>query len=301
MRRTSLRTTLGWAGLPVLATLGFGAMVRLMPCFTSDLPLSPPPAPTSECLTFLFRNQELLVTSEGPVTVPRWPFSRCVSDSRLTGLRRIGTLDGVPCYAARWNAADALLRGLMACELRDLYGDLEATLLRIASRAIHLLHCDETQAYCGNCGAPTVHAIGDGARVCTACGQMVYPRLSPSIIVAVTRGDEILLARGARFPRSLYSVLAGFVEPGETLEECVHREVREEVGIEVCNLKYFGSQPWPYPDSLMIGFTAEYASGELTPDPSEILEARWFRRDALPIIPKPFSISRRLIDHFVEA
>jgi NAD+ diphosphatase len=119
------------------------------------------------------------------------------------------------------------------------------------------------------------------------------------VIVAVIRGKRILLARARRFPPGFYSVLAGFVEPGETLEECVSREVREETGIEVKNLRYFASQPWPFPHSLMVAFTAEHAAGEITVDPSEIVEASWYSADALPHLPDPITVARKLIDWFV--
>jgi len=137
---------------------------------------------------------------------------------------------------------------------------------------------------------------GERARRCPACDLSFYPRISPAIIVLVRRGEEALLGQGNRFPGAFYSTLAGFVEPGETLEETLAREVREEVGVEVKDLRYFGSQPWPFPHSLMIAFTAEYAGGELRPDGVEIEECAWFDPDALPKLPPPISISRRLID-----
>jgi NAD+ diphosphatase len=132
----------------------------------------------------------------------------------------------------------------------------------------------------------------------SALGLLNYPRLSPAVIVAVERGNRILLARARRFTAAMYSVIAGFVEPGETLEECVRREVMEETGIRIRAIRYFGSQPWPFPDSLMIGFTAEYESGELLIDGTELVDAGWFAAGELPTIPGPISIARRLIDAF---
>jgi NAD+ diphosphatase len=137
---------------------------------------------------------------------------------------------------------------------------------------------------------------GERARECPACGLIAYPRVSPAMMALVIRDREILLARAPRFPGSMYSALAGFVEPGETIEDCVRREVREEVGIEVEGLEYFGSQSWAFPHSLMIAFTARYAGGDLVPDPAEIADARWFGIDALPDLPSPMSIARHLID-----
>ncbi len=126
-----------------------------------------------------------------------------------------------------------------------------------------------------------------------------FPRLSPAIIVLVERGDQVLLARGTAFPDGMYSTLAGFVEPGESLEEAVHREIYEESGILLTDLRYFGSQPWPFPHSLMIGFTARYAGGEIVIDPAEIADAQWFTVDRLPRVPQKLSIARRLIDSYV--
>src|SRR5262249_3755857 len=134
---------------------------------------------------------------------------------------------------------------------------------------------------------------------CPACGLTAYPRIAPAVIVLVRRGEEALLARGARFPLPFYSTLAGFSEVGETLEQTVAREIREEVGVEVKDVRYFGSQPWPFPHSLMIGFTAEWAGGEIKCDPTEIADAKWFRADALPLVSPPLSIARRLIDAWV--
>jgi NAD+ diphosphatase len=134
---------------------------------------------------------------------------------------------------------------------------------------------------------------------CPSCGLLGYPRIAPAVIVLVRRGDEALLARGARFPGLFYSTLAGFVEIGESLEETIVREVREEVGIDVKGARYFGSQAWPFPHSLMVGFFAEWAGGEIQPDGTEILDARWFRADALPPVPPRLSIARLLIDAWI--
>ena len=138
------------------------------------------------------------------------------------------------------------------------------------------------------------------AKICLKCGLINYPRISPAIIVAVVKKNQILLARSERFPTGFYSVLAGFVEPGETFEDCVKREVKEEVGLDVKNIRYFGSQPWPFPDSLMVGFTADYDGGKILIDKTEIKDAGWFTAHDLPQIPGKISIARRLIDWFVQ-
>jgi len=134
------------------------------------------------------------------------------------------------------------------------------------------------------------------AMVCPACSLLAYPRISPAVMVLVRRGDELLLGRSPHFRPGMFSALAGFVEAGETIEHCAAREVREEVGVEIANLRYFRSQPWPFPDSLMIAFFADYVGGEITPDPSEIEAAGWFPLSALPPLPDYPSIARHLID-----
>jgi NAD+ diphosphatase len=143
------------------------------------------------------------------------------------------------------------------------------------------------------------YAPGERAKRCPACGLLSFPRLSPAIIVLVERDDRVLLARGVNFPEGMYSTLAGFVEPGESLEEAVHREIGEEVGVALTDLRYFGSQPWPFPHSLMIGFTARYAGGEIVLDDREIADAAWFTADRMPRVPQKLSIARRLIDSYV--
>jgi len=165
---------------------------------------------------------------------------------------------------------------------------------------VQIVTWDRTHQYCGQCATPTDTLPQERARRCPACGLTSYPRLSPAVIIAIVRrdehGDRILLARNHRFPPGRYSVVAGFVEPGETLEQALAREAAEEVGVRLRAPRYFASQPWPFPHSLMIAFTAEYAGGELRCEDAEIAEARWFPADALPALPPSVSIARRLID-----
>jgi len=172
----------------------------------------------------------------------------------------------------------------------------------LAGRAIQVVTWDRTHQFCGQCGTPTESLADERAKRCPACGLISYPRLSPAIIIAVVRhtgeGQRLLLARNHRFAPGRFSVVAGYVEPGETLEECAGREVCEEVGIQIKDIRYFGSQPWPFPNSLMIGFTAEYAGGEIRLEEKEIAEAGWFAADSLPGMPPKMSIARRLIDWF---
>ena len=179
------------------------------------------------------------------------------------------------------------------------------TLFSLAGRAVQIVNWDRTHQYCGQCGTPTETVSFERAKECPNCKLTSYPRLSPAIIIAVTRcmGDEkrILLARNHRFPPGRYSVVAGFVEPGESLEDTARREVFEEVGIRIQNIRYFDSQPWPFPNSLMLGFTAEYESGDFVLEEEEIADAQWFAADDLPRLPPKISIARRLIDAFVSA
>ncbi|WP_417580472.1 NAD(+) diphosphatase [Nitrincola sp.] len=168
------------------------------------------------------------------------------------------------------------------------------------SREAQLSRWQQQAQFCHCCASPLQpHAEEAIARECTHCGHVHYPPVSPCIIVLITKGDQCLLAHAANFAPGRYSTLAGFIEPGETAEQAVAREVREEVGIEVTNIRYFKSQSWPFPHSLMLGFFAEYAGGELQPDGVEILAADWFSADKMPYMPPSFSISRQLIEHFL--
>ncbi|MBW1850764.1 MAG: NAD(+) diphosphatase [Deltaproteobacteria bacterium] len=180
-----------------------------------------------------------------------------------------------------------------------MFSRLGEEVIQVAGLANQLRLWNLNHQFCGKCGNPTENKTDERAKICPQCGLINYPRLSPAIIVAVIKDKQILLAHSSRFPSKFYSVLAGFVEPGETLETCVKREVREEVGLDVKNICYFGSQPWPFPDSLMVAFTAEYAGGKITTDNCEIADANWFSADNLPDVPPRISIARELIDWFL--
>jgi NAD+ diphosphatase len=185
--------------------------------------------------------------------------------------------------------------------LRRLWGALDDAAWRLAGRAFQVVEWDRDHRFCGRCGTATRRGDkpGELARNCPSCGLQHYPRISPAAIVLIQDGDRLLLARSPHFAPGVYSTIAGFVDPGESLEETVVREVREEVGVELRNVRYFDSQPWPFPHSLMVGFTAEYAGGEIVIDPTEIEDARWFTPHDLPKLPAPLSIARRLIDSFL--
>lgn len=217
----------------------------------------------------------------------------------------MGELDGRALCTLTWDDAPAgedkkkIAEPFRLRSLRSLFGELDRSLFDPAGRAMHFADWSTQSRFCGACATPTVRAEKERAVNCPACKRVYYPRISPAVIVLVTRGEQALLARGSRFPLPFFSTLAGFSEVGESLEETLVREVREEVGIAVRDVRYFGSQPWPFPNSLMVGFFAEHESGELTPDPDEIAEAAWFSREELPIVPPPVSIARRLIDAWV--
>ncbi len=248
---------------------------------------------------FAFRGSELLVVDAEPLV--GIPGLEHVPGADVGPGEPLGTFGGRDCVAVSLAEEAEAPPGMAFLGLRQLFGRLGDDAFAMAGRAVQIVEWRRTHAHCGRCGSPTVPADGERAMRCPACGLLAFPRVAPAIIVRVTRGDAILLAHGRRFPSAIYSVLAGFVDPGESLEGCVHREVREEVGIEVTEPRYFGSQPWPFPHSLMVAFTAEWAGGELSPDPEEIADVGWYRADALPELPPPVSIARRLIDNWLAA
>jgi len=218
------------------------------------------------------------------------------------GRHFLGVLDGVPLWAVDVPHGDDPSDGA-AVDLYSLHARTDALNWGIAGRAVQIVEWARTHRFCGRCAEPNVAVAGERAMRCPRCGLMSFPRLAPAMITLVTRGEGVgqqaLLAQGVQFRGPMYSCLAGFVEPGESLEQAVRREVMEEVSIKVDRVDYVASQPWPFPHSLMIGFRAEYAAGEINCDPSEIVDANWYCRDELPTIPPAMSIARRLIDDWV--
>jgi len=248
---------------------------------------------------FLFYNDELLVKeSAGSTTIP------LTSDLKLLAIQpidaqSIGVFHERECFIANISN-DHILPSFSFKTIRPLYGHLEDDSFGMACRAFHLISWIKTSKFCGCCGSTMNLVSHEIALKCSNCNHLVYPRISPAIIVAVIRDNQILLARSNRFPPNRYSVIAGFVEPGETLEDCVRRELQEEVGIEVDEITYFGSQPWSFPDSLMVGFTAKALTEKITIDNNEIVAAAWFSPHNLPDLPGKPSIGRKLIDWYTE-
>jgi NAD+ diphosphatase len=249
---------------------------------------------------FVFSGYRMLVHTSGEAASVPAEKEIEVTDIDLSHRVFLGRYRGRPCYAAEGRFRGEDVSGASFQELRNLFDRLECDFYEIALTAVHLVEWEKNCKFCSRCRAQLISKTDIRAKECPECGRLEFPRLSPAIIVLIEKEDTLLLARSSRFPAAFYSVLAGFVEPGESLEDAVHREVREEAGITVKNVAYFGSQPWPFPDSLMIGFTAEYESGEIVIDKDEIVEAGWYKADSLPLIPGKLSIARQLIDWFVE-
>lgn len=215
----------------------------------------------------------------------------------------VGMVDGVPWWAVGVAEGEDPSDGA-ALDLYGYHGRASEHEWLAAGRAVQLIDWARTHRFCGRCGLANEPVPGERAMRCPSCKLMAFPRLAPAMITLVTRGapgdrQEALLARGVQWKVPMYSCLAGFVEPGESLEAAVVREVEEEVGLQVAAPSYRGSQPWPFPHSLMIGFRADYLDGEITPDPTEIADAAWFRKDEIPMIPPGISIARTLIEEWL--
>jgi NAD+ diphosphatase len=289
--------------------------MRFIPAVQPDAETTP------EAWCFAFVEGQLLVPDvEGVRFAPQaWSLFEALAPAR----HYLGRLDDIDCWAFTLGETP---RGFRRTPLRTAMMAFDEPLMGVAGRAAQVLEWDRAHRFCGVCGTPTVPQPHERARKCPACGHTAYPRLSPAMMVLVWRGPapgrpqlaqpprgpanavsvgvdrcEVLLARSPHYVPGVYSALAGFVEPGESLEQCIHREVAEEVGVQVADLRYYGSQSWPFPHSLMIAYTARWVSGEIVKQDDEIEDANWYALDALPKIPPRFSISGHLIRDTVVA
>lgn len=249
---------------------------------------------------FMFKGQQL-VMPKGKNTVPlgdgpsKWQL-------KLGDRHFLGNYKGINCYSGALLDGQQLPGTMELIGLRSLLGILDEDLFTIAGRAVQLDYWRKTHRFCGSCGKPTTVEPGEElSMICTDCNVSFYPRISPVVIMSIVDGNRILLARSPRFRSGLFSTLAGFVEPGETLEEAVKREVMEEVTLQVKEIRYVASQPWPFPHSLMMGFRSTYAGGKVHIDSKEIEEAGWFSAHELPPIPTKGTIARHLIQEFLDS
>lgn len=249
---------------------------------------------------FVFCKSELLLKkcSDGSYTIPLAE-EPPVAKKVWTHVLNVGTMgDGTECKAFSVEMPITDLEGYEMCGLRKSFYKLPKALYLKAGKCQELLYWDKNTQFCGVCGAPMkMHT--DISKRCTSCGKEVWPQLATAIIVRISRGDEILLVHAKNFATNFYGLVAGFVETGETLEEAVMREVHEETQLEITNIRYFASQPWPYPCGLMVGFTADYVSGDVHLQRSELSNGGWFNRNNLPTIPEKLSIARMLIDDWL--
>lgn len=247
------------------------------------------PAPDARALWVVFRDDNVLVRADADRAFA------LLTDLALPAPIAVGVLFGRPVFAASIDEHTAV-EGALEVGLRPLGAQLDEHTFAAISLAAQLVYFARTHRYCARCASPLVAIDGSRARLCAPCKHEWYPRVSPCAIVLVHDGDRVLMTRHARFPPGMYGLIAGFVEPSESIEQCAAREAFEECGVRLRDVRYFGSQPWSFPHQLMLGFTAQYAGGELVVDHSELEDARWFRRDALPTLPPKISIARKLID-----
>ncbi|MDR2092756.1 MAG: NAD(+) diphosphatase [Azoarcus sp.] len=254
--------------------------------------VDPPDAEDGHALVFPFIGQKLLI---GPgATLPRQPLPRSLGQPLRAF--RFGILGGRDCVMRVWPTDIAIPSEYTIGDYRSLWGQWPPGQLAAFARARQLAAWVLHNRFCGACGQAMEPARAETACECPACGHKAYPRISPVAIGVILKGDEILLARSPHFVPGMYSALAGFVEAGESAEDCLRREIREEAGIDIHNIRYFGSQSWPYPHSLMLGFTADYLGGNLVAQEAEIEDLGWFRFDSLPVLPHGGSLARRMID-----
>ncbi len=241
---------------------------------------------------FIIYNGEILTTQSGEQhTIPIGE-EPPVAPPDGTTIHTFDTLNGIPCKTFELREA---IETTQMVGIRASYDLLTLDEYYTAGKASQILHWDKNSQFCPRCGVPTPQ-IAPIAKKCPICNQEFYPRISPAVIVLIKREDSILLVHARNYQSKVNGLVAGFLEVGETLEECVHREVAEEVGLKIKNLRYYANQPWPYPSGLMVGFVADYESGEIKLQDEELTAGAFYTKDNLPMIPHKLSIARRLID-----
>jgi len=257
-----------------------------------------PPTPTASDLCFVIQEDRLLAQLDASGALQLPDLKTCEGWALATGqTQSLGFLEGQACWSCAILEANAVPpAGWEWFDTRTLLSAFTPAQMHAVSCARELHWWHTRHRFCGRCGKPTVDVVGERAKKCPACNALFFPVISPAVIVAVTRGNQILLAHNHNFRPGMFSLLAGFVDPGETLEQASVREVREEVGIEIEGLQYISSQPWPFPNSLMVGFSAKHVSGQLAVDGKEIEQAGWFTRAELPEIPRKGTVARSIID-----
>jgi NAD+ diphosphatase len=263
----------------------------------------PPTGDLGACIFFAFQGDRLLVAMERQEHGGILPQVRSFDEVGMPfqDPHYLGSRNGVHCFTVDLKDDIEPPAGMALHGLRMLYGTLDEATFQLAGRAFQIVNWDRTHHFCGRCGNAADYHESDRARQCPKCGLLSFPRVSPAVITLIHRGDEFVMARNSRFPQGRYSIIAGFVEAGETLEEAVAREIQEEVGLQVTDIRYHSSQPWPFPHSLMLGFTAAWESGDIAVDGEEIVDAGWYSASHLPeSLPDGISISRRIIDDFLK-
>jgi len=263
--------------------------------------ITPPEILDTPALWFIYHENQLLLYKDN-TTQPIPEFLDITElNIDIISQQYLGEWQQKHCFCVEVKSAENLIEDYVWQPLRQAaLHILSQELFHLAGRALQILQWDKNHQFCGRCGSPLKSSLVDRAKVCEQCHLSHYPRISPCMIVLIKRGKEVLLARSPHFQPGVYSALAGFMEPGESIEETVHREVYEEVGIKIKNLHYRFSQPWPFSASLMLGFTAEHLAGEIVIDGIEIEDAGWFTLENLPALPSHISIARKLIALFIQ-
>lgn len=254
------------------------------------------PQTADETWVIIQANSVILIQSDAGLTFPRGALPDWLSPQQTRV--NVGTWRNKPLCAISVSTALQLKPPFVAAAFNAVDNQLDIQTLTLSGLAKQFLHWEMQSLYCSRCGTITEPIAASRGKICTSCKSEHFPHIHPCAIVLVKRGNELLLTRKAEWAPDRYSLVAGFLDMGESLEECAIREVREETGVEITNVRYVGSQNWPFPAQLMAGFVADYAGGEIVVEHQELEDARWFKNNALPTLPPARSISRWIIDNF---